>query len=584
MQYSLLADVYQKLESTAKRLKKIKVLSDFIKSVPEDDFEQVFLLVQGKIFPDFDERKIGVASKILCKAIALATGIDISVVLDEWKRIGDLGEVAEKLCAKKTQSTLFQKSLTVKKVFSNLQKLAFLEGEGTVDKKIALVSELLTCASPLEAKYVIRTILEDLRVGLGEGTLRDSVLWAFFSEELGLEYLDEKNEIVVNREKYNEFSEIVQSAYDVLVDFAVVALIAKTKGLNGLKSVELSPGKPVKVMLYQKAVSIPDAFDKVGRPAAFEFKYDGFMALINKKGNEIRLFTRRLEDVTRQFPDVVEKIRNINGDFILNAEIVGVDSNGRYLPFQKISQRIKRKYDIELMAKKFPVVINVFDILFFNGKSLLNEPFVKRRKILETLCPEILAVQLVTDNDFEAERFYKKSLAAGNEGVMVKNLNGVYKPGSRVGYGVKVKPVMETVDAVIVAAEWGEGKRSDWLASFTIAVLDKDSDSFVEIGKVGTGIKEKDVNKGDDSSVSFNQLTELLKPLIIEDKGKEVRVKPEIVIEVNYEEIQKSNNYGSGFALRFPRLIKLRPDRSIKDITTLDELEIFFRDQRGRNK
>ncbi len=576
MQYSSLSNIYQKLESTSKRLQKTKILSDFIKNIADIDFQKIFLLVQGKVFPDFDDRKIGVASKILCKAISLATGTDIKIVMDEWKITGDLGDVAEKLTSKKTQSTLFQQNLTINKVFTNLQKLPLLEGEGSVDRKVALIAELLTSASPLEAKYVIRTILEDLRVGLGEGTLRDSITWAFFSKDLELEFNEEKNEIKVNREKYNQYSGIIQSAYDILVDFATVASLAK-KGLDNLKNIPLTPGKPIKVMLYQKAASIPDAFKRIGSPAAFEYKYDGFMMFINKKDDKINLFTRRLEEVTKQFPDVVEKIKNIKGDFILNAEIVGINKQGNFLPFQIISQRIKRKYDIISTAKKFPVVIKTFDIIYHNGENLLNTPFSERRKILESLCPDILAEQLIIDNEKAAEEFYKKSLESGNEGIMVKKLEGIYKPGSRVGYGVKVKPVMETVDAVIVGAEWGEGKRSEWLASFTVAV--KHNDSLVKIGKVGTGIKEKD-----EEGVSFNQITNLLKPLIIEEKDREVTVKPEIVIEINYEEIQESNNYNSGYALRFPRLTKLRPDRSSKEITTLDELKVFFNEQRGRNK
>lgn len=579
MKYSVLTKIYQELESTSKRLQKTKILSDFLKKTPDSDLDHVYLLVQGKVFPAFDERKIGVASKLVIKALSVATGRSAKLITDEWRKIGDLGEVAEKLCNKKSQTTLSSTSLTVKKVFDNLRKLADLEGEGSVDRKVKLIAELLSSAEPLEAKYVVRTVLEDLRVGLGEGTLRDAIVWAFFADDIKLYYDEENNKIDLDRDKYNQFSDAVQSAYDVLTDFAEVALIAKRDGLKGLENTNLSPGKPVKVMLFQKVESIDDAFKRVGSPAAFEYKYDGFRVLINKKGKEIKLFTRRLEDVTKQFPDVIEQIKHLKGDFILDSEIVGKSTKGKYLPFQRISQRIRRKYDIKDMANKYPVEVDVFDILFFDGKSLLSEPFEKRRKQLEKLCPDILAKQIITDNPKQAQKFYDESLSAGNEGIMVKNLEGIYKPGSRVGYGVKVKPVMETVDAVIVGAEWGSGKRGKWLSSFSIAVLDKENDSFVEVGKVGTGIKEKS-----EEGVSFEEMTDILSPLIIEEKGKSVRLRPQVVIEVNYEEIQKSPNYSSGYALRFPRFIRLRPDRSPDEISSLDELENLYVAQRGRDK
>jgi DNA ligase 1 len=217
---------------------------------------------------------------------------------------------------------------------------------------------------------------------------------------------------------------------------------------------------------------------------------------------------------------------------------------------------------------------------------LLKTPFEERRKILEKIVknkPFVIkaAEQFVTSEIKEAEKFYKKSLDAGNEGVMVKKKDGIYKPGSRVGYGVKVKPVMETLDLVIVGAEWGEGKRSEWLSSFAIACRDEESGEFLELGQVGTGIKEKENEEGD---VSFDQLTKLLKPLVISEKGKEVKVKPKIVIEINYEEIQKSPTYNSSYALRFPRVIRLREDKSLDDVSTIKEVERYYYEQRGRGK
>ncbi|MBW2969359.1 ATP-dependent DNA ligase, partial [Candidatus Woesearchaeota archaeon] len=271
--------------------------------------------------------------------------------------------------------------------------------------------------------------------------------------------------------------------------------------------------------------------------------------------------------------------------FIIDCEAVGYDRfSKKYIAFQNISQRIKRKYDIEEIAKKFPVELNIFDVIYYDDESLIKKPFSERRKILVSMIQDAVylkikpAEQIITSDIKEAEEFYQKSLESGNEGIMVKNLSGIYKPGARVGYGMKVKPTMETIDAVIVGAEWGEGKRSAWLASFIIAIRDSETGEFLEIGRVGTGIKEKS-----EEGVSFGQFTEMLKPLIIKEEGKIVYVKPEIVIEIDYEEIQRSPTYTSGYALRFPRFIHLREERSPEEITTTEEIEELYESQRGRN-
>ncbi|MBI5065872.1 ATP-dependent DNA ligase [Candidatus Woesearchaeota archaeon] len=586
MHYSKLVEVYEKLESTTKRLEKTKILSDFLKKISDDEIDHLMLLVQGRVFPNWDQRELGVAIKLLIKAIKITTGAEEKKIYDTLKKTGDIGETAEQLVGKKTQSTLFSKELTTKQVFNTLQKLEVMEGEGSVDRKLQLISELLTSAKPKEAKYIIRTIISDLRIGFGEGTVRDAIVWAFFGEELEIKYDEKENKISFpekDREKYEEYNTKVQGAIDLTNDFVEVAKAAK-KGITTVKELSLVLGSPIKVMLYQKAEGIKDAFETVGKPAACEFKFDGFRVQIHKKGNKIKVFTRRLEDVTKQFPDVVEAVeKHVSNDCVLDAEVIGYDvKTKKYLPFQSISQRIRRKYDIHEMVEKFPVEINVFDAIYFDGKNLLKEHFIERRKILEKNLKQKpfvfkLANQLITSEEKEAEEFYKKSLNAGNEGIMMKNLEGIYKPGSRVGYGVKVKPVMETLDLVIVGAEWGSGKRGKWLSSFTIA-CQNDAGEYLEIGRVGTGFKEK-IEEG----TSFEEMTELLKPLIISEKENEAMVKPKIVIEIKYEEIQKSPTYSSGYALRFPRLLRLREDKSPEDCTTIKQIEKFYKEQRGRN-
>jgi DNA ligase-1 len=302
----------------------------------------------------------------------------------------------------------------------------------------------------------------------------------------------------------------------------------------------------------------------------------------NKEG-AIMIFTRRLENVTNQFPEVVgyvkEHIKEKN--FVIDSEAVGYDpSTKKYLPFQNISKRIKRKYNIEKMSKKYPVELNIFDVLYLNGKNLIKRPFKERRKILDKILknPEKYIIkaaeQIITDSEKKSKEFYKNAVDRGMEGIMMKNLSSPYKPGKRVGHMVKLKSSKEPMDLVITGAEWGTGKRGKWLSSFLVSVLDKEKNEYLEIGKVGTGIKELE-----EQGLTFRKLTSLLNPLIIEEKDKTVKVKPTIVISVVYEEIQKSPSYSSGFALRFPRVISLREDKDPSEVHTLEEINKLYEEQ-----
>jgi DNA ligase 1 len=583
MKYLALSEIYQQLESTSKRLEKTFILSKLLKKTGIDDIEKIVRLVQGRVFPPWDETKIGVSDRLVIKAISIATGATAEKIEREWKNIGDLGEVAEKLVLKKSQATLFTKELTVNKVFNNIKSLAEIGGAGSVDQKVKAIAELLSSAAPLEARYVVRTILEDLRVGVGSGSIRDALVWAFFEKQAKIHYNDEEKSITPeNREEYNKIVDSVQRAFDLKADFAEIARLLLEKGEDAFKDLELKPGNPVNVMLYQKAKDLEDAFERVGKPCALEYKYDGFRMLIHKNGKNIKLYTRRLEEVSAQFPEAVRYAEEfIKADnYIIDSEAVGFDpKSGKYQPFQSVSQRIKRKYDIEKLSKELPVELNIFDVLFLEGKNMLNEPYLNRRKALEKIIHSkekklVLANQIITDDLDKAKKFYEEALKAGEEGVMAKNLEGLYQPGSRVGFGVKVKPVMESLDLAIVGAEWGQGKRSGWLTSFVIAC--RSGNKFLEIGKVGTGIKELEAE-----GVSFEELTNKLKPLVITEDGKTVAIKPSVIIEVNFEEIQKSPTYSSGYALRFPRFIRLREDKPLNEVSDLEQVEELYYGQQG---
>ena len=574
MDYNALVQLYNDLETTAKRLEKTKILAKFLKNIKEKDIDKVLLLLQGKIFPNWSDKKIGVASRIIVKALHTSTGISVAEIEETWRTKGDLGLVVQSLVGIKKQTTLFSQKLSVSKVFSNLRKLASLEGSGTVDRKIQLLSELLTSSTPDESKYIVRTVLEEMRMGVGEGVLRDAIVWAFFGDK----FLDDDD--IRDREAYNLYSDAVQSAYDITNDFGEVFKVAMGKDIDALKNMPIRLGKPLKVMLALKVNSASEGFEKVNRPAQIEYKYDGMRMSIHKDNDTVTIFTRRLENVTMQFPEVVDYVRkNVKArTAILDSEAVGFDAKtNKYLAFQNISQRIRRKYGIGQLAKKMPVELNVFDILFYDGKSLINEPFARRRDIIKKIIDEkpkqiVIASSITTSDVEEVDSYFRKSVEAGNEGVMMKNLEAPYKPGGRVGYMVKLKSEQDALDLVIVEAEWGEGKRANMLSSYTLACIDEDG-NFLEVGKASTGLKEKE-------GLTFNELTVRLKELIITEKGKLIKVKPSIVLEVGYEEIQKSPTYSSGYALRFPRIKNIREDRSPDDITTLDEIEHLYFEQK----
>jgi len=555
MKYSILCDVYEELEKHSSRLEKTEILASFLKKLKKEDKELIYLL-QGRIFPDYDEREMGISTQLAIKALSKSTGSSPSEIEKSWKKLGDLGLVAEQIVEKKKQSTLSDEDISTEKVLKNLQKLPELEGKGAIDKKLSLIAELLTAATPKEAKYLIRTLLGDLRIGTGSGTLRDAIVWACFDKE--------------DKEAY----ELVQDAFDKATDWKLV-FEASCKGKKELKKTELTPGQAVKVMLYPKVKNIDEAFERAGKPAAFEFKYDGFRMMINKEENgKIKLFTRRLDNVSRQFPDVVKYIKdNIKGkSFIIDAEAVGYDPKTKiYRPFQEISQRIKRKYDIEKLEKELPVEVIIFDVIYYEGKSYIKTPFEERRKLLKKIVKQekhktILAKQLITDKELAAQKFFDKAIEEGQEGLMVKRLDAPYKPGSRIGYGYKLKPEDKDFDLVITEAEYGTGKRAGWLTSYSVSC--KSDNKFLEVGKVSTGLKEKD-----EEGLSFNKMTKILKPLIEKEHGRKVLVKPKVVVAVTYQNIQKSPTYTSGYALRFPRITHLRPDRNTSDIATKKEIE-----------
>ena len=617
MDYSELVAVYEELGSTRSNLEKTRILSELFSSCGQS-LSTVVRFSMGRVFSAWKDEDIGISSKLMVKALKKSTGASESRITEAWKSEGDLGEAAQKLLEGKTQQTFAVKKLTVEKVAENLSEMAFFEGSGSQGRKIDSISELLSLASPSEAKYVVRTVLGKMRLGVGEGTVRDAITDSFFPSietfEEGKDYSGDEKLLVDERleekigynsvisffsldslekgETYvkgfdkiisteegckkvkNILKRFVQHGYDVTNDFGEVATTARDEGIEGLKQLEMTIFRPINAMLAKKVDSIEEGFEEVGKPAAIDFKYDGMRAQVHKKGGEVKIFTRRLDDVTNQFPEVAEKIVDLIecDECILDCEIVAYDpDDGSMVPFQKLSKRIKRKYGIDKMSEEIPVELRPFDLLNREG-SMLKKPYSERFNSLEEIVKEEKGVlrlvdRAVTSDVSEVSGMQQRSLAEGQEGIMMKNLDAVYKPGSRVGYMVKLKPVMETLDLVIIGAEWSEGRRSGWLGSLVLGCSDGEGD-YLEVGRLATGLTDE----------QLEEITERLKPLIVEEDGRDVVVKPEVVVEAEFEEVQKSPTYSSGYALRFPRLKTFRDDK--EDADSIEKVERLYKSQR----
>jgi len=546
MKFLRLAELYEQLDGTTKKLEKRDILAEFYKKCADTELYKAVVLSMGTVFPR-GEQELGIAVGMIKKVIERVTGASNSEVVEKFKTTGDLGLAAEKLMEKRKQNSLARRELTIDHVFDNLRKLPTITGQGSQDKKIGLIAELLSAAGPKEARYIVRTALGQMRIGVAAGIVRDAIAKAFSQD-----------------------AKEIDRIHDILGDFGKVAEMAKKDKLKA----EMQVGIPLRVMLADRAADLKEAMEKFEK-VAIETKYDGFRIQCHKNGNDVKVFSRRMENVTRQFPDIVAMVKEgvTARQCIIEGEALAIKA-GRPQPFQTLSRRIQRKHDIERTVKEIPVQVNLFDLLYLDGVSYLNETFRERWNQLNKIISENksfkLAEHLETEDFEKADKFYKKSLAAGQEGVIVKNLDAPYQPGKRVGYWLKVKSILDPLDLVVVGAEWGEGRKAKWFSSVILAARDKEK--LVSTGRMASGFTEE----------QLEELTKTLKPLIISEEGKVVTVKPQVVLEIGYEELQKSPKYESGYAMRFPRLLNFRSDKSPEDCTALKEIEKIYNLQRGR--
>ncbi len=575
MKYAELVRLYDRLAATDSTNEKRSLLAEAFTEAGEQ-LDRLVVLVRGRLWPAYDRAELGVSSSLTLAAIARATSVDESRLRERWSETGDLGDVAAWATGDGGQQTLLAEPLTVERVHETLRELASFVGPGSQDRRVDAVAGLLADAAPEEARYVVRTALGHLRVGVGEGTIRDAVAEAF---------LDGSEAAVA----------AVERAYQVTTDFQVVARTARAEGRDGLATLSIELGRPIQVMLAETAASVSDGLAAVADDglARCEYKYDGFRVQAHVD-EEVTLFTRRLEEVTEQFPDVVRAIeRGVAADrLILDGELVGytpetiaADPETREpLAFQELSRRIKRESEIAATARELPVVFHAFDCLY-DGRdgSLLSTPLARRYDRLEAVTEPVSpdpgagvagfelarSLRVAEDDPERARALYDEALAAGHEGLMLKNPGAVYEPGRRVGRLLKLKPTMEPLDLVVTRAKYSEGRRSQLLGRLYLACYDPETDALREVGRLSTGYTDDELTA----------LTERLEALIVEQDGRAVELKPSVVLEVEYEEIQASSEYDSGYSLRFPRYRRTRETLAPEDADTLDRIERLYESQ-----
>jgi DNA ligase-1 len=519
--FSELAELCEKLSRTTKRLEKVRMVSEFLKKLKREEIAPAVLLIVGEIFPESSSKTL---------EIGFAT---ISRILESTP-----------------QKTLFQKPLTILNVADYFDRIAKVTGPKSRENKELLLRSMLERASELEAKYIVKNIFGEMQHGVGEGVMLEAIAKA---SNTGLD--------------------LVRRALMFSGNLGKVAEAALTSGEEGLKAISLTLFHPVKPMLAQMAYSFQEVF-KYHKTVALEYKFDGARVQIHKKGNEVKIFSRRLTEVTTSIPDVVEEV--VNGvdaeEAILDGEAIAVGSNGRPLPFQDLMRRFTKVKNIEEEMKRIPLKLYLFDVIYLNGRQLVDEPYSRRWDELERIVKTTeLTPRIITSSIDEAEEFVKRAVEEGHEGVVAKAIESPYIPGARGNFWFKLKTA-DHLDLVIVGAQWGYGRRSGWLSDYFLAALDEEAGKYEIIGKTFKGLTDEE----------FEEMTRKLLELKIGEEDNTVWVRPEVVVEVAYSEVQRSPKYRSGFALRFARITRIRSDKNPSEADTLRRIRELYEKQLER--
>lgn len=551
MQYQELVNIYSELESTTKRLEKTEIIANFLKKLDGETLSEVGLMILGRVFPAWSDKEIGIGNKLLIRAVAEAIGIKPGKVEDAVRDEGDIGLACIKLFRSKNQTTFFSKPLTIDFVFNSLRKLATISGAKSTNRKIAILLELLSQSTPPEAKYLTRTVVEELRIGVGEGIIRDAIAQAF-----------------------NIDKEVVERAQMLTNDLGVVSLVAMEEGSEGLKKLNLNPGKPVKPMLAQLSPPLNEIINEMGL-AICETKYDGIRLQIHRNEDKITIFTRRLENITNALPEIVDMLDEYlpHENYIVEGEVIAIQ-DGKPLSFQNVLHRVRRKYDIDKAIENVPLKLFLFDLLFYKV-PMLDKPLIERRKklneIVDTTQENLNLSNMVygtPETIPEIEELFRLSINQHHEGIMIKDANEPYIPGLRGKKMLKWKAEPETLDMVVLGGVHGIGKRANFIGSYLVG-LKGENDEFKTVAYVATGL--------DDATLEY--LTGKMEEYKITEKGRDITVEPKIVLEIAFSEIVKSPEYETGYSLRFPVVKNIRKDKGINDVDTVERLISMYINQ-----
>ncbi len=583
MLFRELADTYERLEATSSRLEMTDILAEAFRRFDPSEIKMAVYLTQGQLYPDFNPLKLGMADKMILKAIAFASGAGESFVQDLMLKEGDPGIVAQRSFQNKKQTTLFSEPLTLKRTYETLEAIARSEGGGSQDLKIKLMSKLLSDASSSEAKFLSRVITGRMRLGVSSMTVLDALAVAFATKE---------------------DRDAVERAFNVSSDLGLVAEEMALHGLEGVRNIHVQVNRPLRAMLAERMSSPEEILEKMGGTCAFEYKYDGVRLQAHICNGEVRLFSRKLDELTTQFPDVVAGLkRTIRADSaIVEGECVPVDTNtGEFLPFQEVSHRRGRKYGVEEAIEDYPVKLCLFDCILKNGEDLTDRPFLQRREALMSIVEPDDSVTLseirVLSSADEAQAFFQEAIKDGCEGLMAKSIadGSVYRAGNRGFLWIKYKKeyrseMNDTVDLAVVGAFAGRGKRKGFYGALLMATYDPDTDRFETVSKLGSGF--------DDANLAA--LLEMLALDRVPEKHHLVDSKmeadfwfiPRLVLEVRGAEITLSPihtcSFGSvrpdsGLAIRFPRFTgKFRDDKEGREATTSQEMLAMYQAQLKR--
>ena len=589
MTFKRLSEYFQLLESNSSRLKMTEILAELFKECKEEEIAKICYLSLGRLLPQYEGLEFQMAEKMMEKAVAKALGVEIEKIIRENKKLGDLGETAQQLKIEgksKKQEKLWEtgevKEQGVMQVYERLLEIAKESGAGSVERKVDKMAVLIEDLDELSVRFVVRIPLGKLRLGFSEMTILDALSW-----------MEKKDKSLRVR---------FEDAFNVLADIGEIAQRARASGIRGVTGVKPKLGTPIIPALCQRLGTAEEIVEKLGKMAV-EPKYDGtrlqvhFKQIKGDKGKLfVRIFTRNLENVTHMFPDLtraLDKEIKVN-EAIFDGEGLGFDPrSGKYLPFQETIQR-KRKHDIEKMVKEIPFKYFIFDLLYYNGESLIQEPFEKRRSILEKIVRVsnktiLISPQIVTDNAEALRKYHREQITRGLEGIVAKKWQSPYEPGRRNFKWVKYKQeetkkgagLADTVDCVVMGVSRGRGKRAAFgVGSFLVGV--KKDESFVTVTNIGTGLSDEQFRELDKRSQKVKVKEKPKNYLVDKNQEPDTWVEPKIVVEIQADNITQSPIHTAGLALRFPRLVRFRDDKSASEITTAHELESLYQLQFGQ--